>query len=121
MGTRYGAGIAALAITATITMSELGLAQTQEAPPAVAAFLATNQPTISVKSSSFQNWLTQPTMTGDWGWPAYPAGTRRDQSPRILYRQLRLQLFRREAHRWRLCRSVCVWCRTFDLWTSWPV
>ncbi len=66
MGTRCGAGIAALVIIAAFSMSEQGLAQTQPARSAVADAQSANQPTISI-GPTFQNWLTQPTMTGDWG------------------------------------------------------
>jgi len=65
MGIRYGAGIAALVITAAISASE-GLAQTQPAPSTVTASASADKTTISV-GQGFQNWLTQPTMTGDWG------------------------------------------------------
>ena len=66
MGTRCGAAIAALVITVAISMSEQGLAQTQPASPTVSDSQNATQPTISA-GSAFQNWLTQPTMTGDWG------------------------------------------------------
>jgi porin len=66
MGTRYGAGIAALVISAVVSMSEQGLAQTQPVAPAGADSLTVNEPKISV-GQGFQNWLAQPTMTGDWG------------------------------------------------------
>ena len=65
MGIRYGAGIAALVIAAAISTSE-GLAQTQPATSTVADSASADKPTISV-GEGFQNWLTQPTMTGDWG------------------------------------------------------
>ena len=55
-----------LAISAAICAAQPALAQTQPAPAGTA-----NAPTQAPLEVSFgqslQNWLTQPTMTGDWG------------------------------------------------------
>jgi porin len=66
MGTRGGAGIAAFALIAALGMSERANSQTQPVPPTVANSTHAEEPTISL-GTGFQNWLTQPTMTGDWG------------------------------------------------------
>jgi porin len=66
MGTRCGAGVTAFVITAAIGMSGQGLAQTQPAHSTVAGSQSADAPAVSA-GQGFRNWLTQPTMTGDWG------------------------------------------------------
>lgn len=66
MGTQRGACIAVLTIAGIICGGGVGLAQTQPTPSG-GANSETADESVVPPGQAFQNWLTWPTMTGDWG------------------------------------------------------